>query len=178
MTLGGDHIAFVCVGGPPHISDLDRGKRNGTLEDTRNIIKLNQHFDVIHIQSPNVEPQDVPLEPPPFAHDGKPVDARRPSRSSSFRAARRRCATRSRWCGSARGLTPDEFCGEALLLHRHQHQFAAPARYSDVPGHHRFRARRASLGDHALHIVGRDGAGDDCRRADAPACRSARRHHA
>ncbi len=61
VTLGGDHIAFVCVGGPPHISDLDRGKRNGTLEDTRNIIKLNQHFDVIHIQSPNVEPQDVPL---------------------------------------------------------------------------------------------------------------------
>jgi len=61
VTLGGDHIAFVCVGGPPHISDLDRGKRNGTLEDTRNIIRLNQHFDVIHIQSPNVEPQDVPL---------------------------------------------------------------------------------------------------------------------
>ncbi len=61
VTLGGDNIAFVSVGGPPHISDLDRGKRNGTLEDTRNIIKLSQHFDVIHIQSPNAEPQDVPL---------------------------------------------------------------------------------------------------------------------
>ncbi len=60
-TLGGDNIAFVSVGGPPHISDLDNGKRNGTLEDTRNIIKLSQHFDVIHIQSPNVEPQDIPL---------------------------------------------------------------------------------------------------------------------
>ena len=61
VTLGGDNIAFVSVGGPPHISDLDRGKRNGTLEDTRNIIKLSQHFDVMHIQSPNVEPQDIPL---------------------------------------------------------------------------------------------------------------------
>ncbi len=61
VTLGGDHIAFVCVGGPPHISDLDKGKRNGSLEDTRNLIKLSQHFDVIHIQSPNVEPQDIPL---------------------------------------------------------------------------------------------------------------------
>lgn len=61
VTLGGDNIAFVGVGGPPHISDLDRGKRNGTLEDTRNIIKLSQHFDVMHIQSPNVEPQDIPL---------------------------------------------------------------------------------------------------------------------
>jgi trimethylamine--corrinoid protein Co-methyltransferase len=61
VTLGGDNIAFVSVGGPPHISDLDRGKRNGTLEDTRNIIKLSEHFDVIHMQSPNVEPQDTPL---------------------------------------------------------------------------------------------------------------------
>ena len=61
VTLGGDNIAFVSVGGPPHISDLDRGKRNGTLEDTRNIIKLSEHFDVIHMQSPNVEPQNTPL---------------------------------------------------------------------------------------------------------------------
>lgn len=61
VTLGGDHIAFVGVGGPPHISDLDNGKRNGTLEDTRNIVKLSQHFDVIHLQSPNVEPQDIAI---------------------------------------------------------------------------------------------------------------------
>jgi len=61
VVLGGDNIAFVCVGGPPHISDLDRGKRNGTLEDCRNIIRLSQHFDVLHMQSPNVEPQDVPM---------------------------------------------------------------------------------------------------------------------
>lgn len=61
VTIGGDNIAFACVGGPPHISDLDRGKRNGCLEDTRNIIKLSEHFDVIHLQSPNVEPQDTPL---------------------------------------------------------------------------------------------------------------------
>ncbi|MFZ9038738.1 MAG: trimethylamine methyltransferase family protein, partial [Gammaproteobacteria bacterium] len=27
VTLGGDNIAFTCVGGAPHISDLDRGKR-------------------------------------------------------------------------------------------------------------------------------------------------------
>jgi len=61
VTIGGDNIAFVSVGGPPHISDLDRGKRNGTLEDTRNIIRLSQHFDVLHLQSPNVEPQDIPV---------------------------------------------------------------------------------------------------------------------
>lgn len=61
VTLGGNHVAFVCVGGPPNISDLDRGRRTGTLEDCRNIIKLSQEFDVIHLASPNVEAQDVPL---------------------------------------------------------------------------------------------------------------------
>ena len=59
VTLGGDNVAFTCVGGAPHISDLDHGKRPGTLEDTRNIIKLSEHFDVLHLQSPNVESQDV-----------------------------------------------------------------------------------------------------------------------
>lgn len=62
VTLGGDHVVFKSVGGPPHISDLDRGKRPGTLEDMRNLIKLTQSFDVVHMQSPNVEPQDIPTE--------------------------------------------------------------------------------------------------------------------
>jgi trimethylamine---corrinoid protein Co-methyltransferase len=61
VTIGGDHCAFVCVGGPPNVSDLDRGRRTATLEDTRNIIKLSQGFDVIHLLSPNAEAQDVPL---------------------------------------------------------------------------------------------------------------------
>jgi len=61
VSLGGDNIAFVAVGGAPHISDLDQGKRPATLEDTRNIIKLCEHFDVIHLQSPNVESQDIPV---------------------------------------------------------------------------------------------------------------------
>jgi trimethylamine--corrinoid protein Co-methyltransferase len=108
VTLGGDHIAFVCVGGPPHISDLDRGKRNGTLEDTRNIIKLNQHFDVIHMQSPNVEPQDVPLNlrhlqttESQLSLSTKPLfvfSRGTPQVRDSFEMVR-----------LARGLTPDEF---------------------------------------------------------------------
>ncbi len=61
VSMGGDNVAFVSVGGAPHISDLDHGKRPATLEDTRNIIKLCEHFDVIHLQSPNVESQDIPV---------------------------------------------------------------------------------------------------------------------
>ena len=61
VVLGGDHVAFVCVGGAPHVADLDRGKRPGTIDDTRNLIRLTEHFDVLHLQSPNVEAQDVPV---------------------------------------------------------------------------------------------------------------------
>ncbi len=62
VTVGGDRIAFVGVGGPPHISDLDHGKRPGTLVDAENLMRLSQHFDAIHVLSPNVEPQDIPTE--------------------------------------------------------------------------------------------------------------------
>lgn len=61
VAMGGNNVAFVSVGGAPHVSDLDRGKRVATLEDTRNIIRLSEHFDVIHLQSPNVESQDIPV---------------------------------------------------------------------------------------------------------------------
>ncbi len=59
---GGRHVTWCSVGGAPHISDLDEGKRPGTLEASENIIRLGEHFDVIHVQSPNVEPQDVAPE--------------------------------------------------------------------------------------------------------------------
>lgn len=61
QTLGGRHVTWVPVGGAPHISDLDNGKRPATLADCENVIRLAQHFDVIHLQSPNVEAQDVPM---------------------------------------------------------------------------------------------------------------------
>ncbi|MEM8949063.1 MAG: trimethylamine methyltransferase family protein [Pseudomonadota bacterium] len=62
VTWGGRRVTWCPVGGAPHISDLDEGKRPGTLEATQNIIRLAEHFDVMHVQSPNVEPQDVPPE--------------------------------------------------------------------------------------------------------------------
>lgn len=62
LTFGGDSVAFLPVGGPPHIMDLDRGKRPGTLADFELFIKLTQAFDVIHMVGPAVEPQDIPTQ--------------------------------------------------------------------------------------------------------------------
>jgi len=62
VSLGGDSVVFCPVIGPPYVSDLDHGRRTGTLEDTRNFIRLSEHFDVIHVQTTNVESQDIPSQ--------------------------------------------------------------------------------------------------------------------
>jgi trimethylamine--corrinoid protein Co-methyltransferase len=48
IRVGGKWIAFAPVGGPPNCSDLDRGRRPGTLEDAGNFVKLAQFFNTVH----------------------------------------------------------------------------------------------------------------------------------
>lgn len=62
IPIGGSSTAFMCVGGPPNVTDISNGKRPGTAADMRNFMKLSQYFEVLHLQGANVEPQDVPLE--------------------------------------------------------------------------------------------------------------------
>src|SRR5262249_23905462 len=46
-------------GGAPNVTDVERGRRTGTLLDLENLIRLAQSFDVIQIQGPHVEAQDI-----------------------------------------------------------------------------------------------------------------------
>ncbi|HLF22161.1 MAG TPA: trimethylamine methyltransferase family protein [Aestuariivirga sp.] len=48
IRIGGNWIAFTPVGGPPNCSDLDRGRRPGTLEDNGNFVRLSQFFNCVH----------------------------------------------------------------------------------------------------------------------------------
>ncbi len=48
LRIGGKWIVFAPVGGPPNCSDLDRGRRPGTLEDAGNFVKLAQFFNTVH----------------------------------------------------------------------------------------------------------------------------------
>ena len=59
--VGGRHVVFAPVAGPPSISDLQRGKRTGSIEDFRDFVRLAQAFDVIHVLGQMVEPQDIPM---------------------------------------------------------------------------------------------------------------------
>jgi len=53
-------MIFMSGAGCPHATDGERGRRPGTLIDYEETIKLQQSFDVVHMFSPAVEPQDVP----------------------------------------------------------------------------------------------------------------------
>lgn len=40
VVIGGDNIAYIPCYGPPFVCDLDRGRRESTLEDYTNFVKL------------------------------------------------------------------------------------------------------------------------------------------
>lgn len=53
-------LVFQAGAGAPNATDLERGRRPGSAQDYLEYLKLTQHFDVFHMISPQVEPQDVP----------------------------------------------------------------------------------------------------------------------
>src|SRR5581483_10080200 len=64
IILGGNYMVLAPVYGPPNVQDLDRGRREATLEDYRNFVKLAQVVPDIHnaggtVVEPNDEPQET-----------------------------------------------------------------------------------------------------------------------
>ena len=59
VTAGGRDVAVCTTGGTPNFSDLDGGRRPGTLAALDDFCRLAQSFDVIHMIGPFVEAQDV-----------------------------------------------------------------------------------------------------------------------
>ena len=60
--VGGRHVVFAPVSGPPAVSDQSTGKHSGSMDDYRDWVRLSQAFDVIHVLGQMVEPQDAPTE--------------------------------------------------------------------------------------------------------------------
>ena len=55
------NMIFMAGVGCPNATDRDRGRRPGSLVDYVETLQLCQHYDVIHMLGPMVEPQDVPI---------------------------------------------------------------------------------------------------------------------
>jgi trimethylamine--corrinoid protein Co-methyltransferase len=61
LQFGGDATVFAPVAGPPFVSDLDRGRRYGALEDVINFVKLAHAAPAIHFTGIGTcEPMDQP----------------------------------------------------------------------------------------------------------------------
>ena len=60
LVVGAGTPVLMNVGGPPFASDLDAGRRSGTLADHDTLVKLTHAFDVLNcVQTGAVEAQDL-----------------------------------------------------------------------------------------------------------------------
>ena len=60
VVMGGNHVVNSAVASAPYCSDRDHGRRTGNREDFRNLLKLVQSYDIIHVTGGYpVEPTDI-----------------------------------------------------------------------------------------------------------------------
>ncbi len=62
LPIGGKKSVFAPVYGPPFAADMDRGRRQATLDDFQNFVKLAYMAEEMHCSGGTlVEPNDIPL---------------------------------------------------------------------------------------------------------------------
>ncbi|TVQ52128.1 MAG: methyltransferase [Rhodobacteraceae bacterium] len=60
IEIGGDRVVFGAVASPPNCADIERGRRAGDRESFRDLTKLTQYFNCIHLNGGYpVEPVDI-----------------------------------------------------------------------------------------------------------------------
>jgi trimethylamine--corrinoid protein Co-methyltransferase len=63
LVFGGRHLVFGAVGGPAFVTDLDRGRRAGSIADFEAFVRVIGSLDVIHQEGGGpLEPTDLPVE--------------------------------------------------------------------------------------------------------------------
>jgi len=62
VTIGDGHVVFAPVSGPPFIADRERGRREGTLADQNDLVRLSETLDVMHHGCPEVACRDLPID--------------------------------------------------------------------------------------------------------------------
>ncbi len=60
LHMGGDSVAFTAVASPPNVSDEISGRRTGNQKDFRNLVRLGQTLNTVHLWGGYpVEPTDL-----------------------------------------------------------------------------------------------------------------------
>ena len=61
LRIGGRDMVFASVGGPAYVMDIDGGRRDGTMAELCDFLKLIQGINVIHQEGGGpFEPMDLP----------------------------------------------------------------------------------------------------------------------
>ncbi len=60
LVMGGDYVAYTMVASAPNVSDFARGRRTGNQADFRDLLRLSQALNTVHLQGGYpVEPVDL-----------------------------------------------------------------------------------------------------------------------
>jgi len=62
VRIGGDTIVFAPVSGPPFVADREGGRRDGTMKDQNDLVRLSEVLTVMHHGCPEVAVRDLPVE--------------------------------------------------------------------------------------------------------------------
>ncbi|HSR70984.1 MAG TPA: trimethylamine methyltransferase family protein [Kiloniellales bacterium] len=63
ITVGGDHVNFTLVAGPPNVHDSLRGRRAGNFGDYCDLLRLAQSLEIIHcVGNQPIAPIELPAE--------------------------------------------------------------------------------------------------------------------
>lgn len=60
LRIGGNNVVFSAVASPPNVGDASGGRRSGNRKDFQKLVRLSQHFNVVHMHGGYpVEPADL-----------------------------------------------------------------------------------------------------------------------
>ncbi len=62
VVIGGDSLVFAPVSGPPFVADRNGGRRDGTLKDQNDLVRLSEVIQVMHHGCPEIAVKDLPVE--------------------------------------------------------------------------------------------------------------------
>jgi trimethylamine--corrinoid protein Co-methyltransferase len=63
ITVGGDHVVFGSVGGPAFVTDVERGRRAGTIGELGEYLRVIHQLDIVHHEGGGAfEPMDLPAD--------------------------------------------------------------------------------------------------------------------
>lgn len=116
LVVGGNYIGFFMTASAPNVSDMDRGRRPGTFDSFKDLMRLTQAINVCHgAQGYPVEPIDLPVN---IRHleAGRAMIRLSDKIMSTYNIGRTRLADTHEMGRIALGMTAEEFAETPAMM--------------------------------------------------------------